>query len=57
MNTTSSRSTTTPAARAHHRVADCPDTLAGVEVVAEVALGRCPGEGEVAVKENLPLTG
>ena len=57
MNNTNSASITAPAARTHHRVIGCPDTLAGAGVVAGVALGRRPGDGEVAMKENLPLTG
>lgn len=57
MNTTNSRSTTTPPATTHQRADDCPDTLAGAGVAAGVAVGRLPGDGEAAVKENLPLTG
>ena len=59
-NTTSGKRIRTPAVIPHHRTSDLPGSRAGVEVrefVAGGTLGRCPGDGEVAVKENLPLTG
>src|SRR5664279_843078 len=66
MNTTISRSAAIPPATTHARVDACAPVLAvpaapgvlvvpaGVEVVAVTC---CPGDGDVAVKENRPLTG
>ena len=59
-NTTSGKRTRTPKAMTHQRAVDCPGPLAGgeiAEIVAVVAVGRSPGGGEVAVKENVLLTG
>jgi hypothetical protein len=53
MNTTSSKSTRVPPATTHHRVDVCPV----VPEVVEVGAVACfPGDGELAVKENVPLT-
>jgi len=60
MNPTSSTSATTPPATTHQRVEECPPVLAEVPVwagVVSVAVACCPGDEDIAVKENWPLTG
>ena len=60
INTPNSKSATAPTAMSHHWVDVCPPVRAEVAVptaVEVVVVALRPGDGDLAVKENLPLTG